>query len=65
MILRAEQVHRNNEDKKAFVIACVTENMSSEDREAWASILPMLVDFTVHLMKSPVLLGARKKYGCV
>ena len=64
-ILRAEKLYTQNSDKKSFVIACITENMSPDERETWAALLPPLVDFTVTLMKSPVVLGTRRKYGCV
>ena len=64
-ILRAENLYSQNKDKKLFVITCVTEAMSEEDKETGAPLLPSLVDFTVSLMKSPVVLGVRKKYGCV
>lgn len=64
-ILKAEQLFRQNGDKKEFVISCVTENMTAEDKAVWLPLLPVLIDFSVSLMKSPVVLGVRKKYGCV
>lgn len=64
-ILKAEKLYVQNGDKKKFVIDCILESLPEEDKEHWGPLLPVLIDFSVSLMKSPVVLGVRKKYGCV
>ena len=64
-ILCAENLNSKGEDKKAFVLACLTSFIpESENKQLLISLMPSLIDFCVYLMNSPKVLSIKKKYSC-
>ena len=50
-ILCAENLNSKGEDKKAFVLACLTSFIpESENKQLLISLMPSLIDFFVYLM---------------